>query len=194
MSTPETIISVTLWVVAVTVLLLLLLLYRQVDRAYGSNEAGQSTALLPGVELPPVEVMTPSGPGFLELPAGPEPSILAFIGTGCDRCARLVETLKSESAFYGLANCLFVDATPAGEAVGEVPDNSENVKFYSAAYAPDIPRAFGVNSVPLVYVLDGRTVLAARPAADDRELTELLATARRQRDELLAEAREAAAG
>lgn len=194
MSTPETIVSVVLWVIAASVLLLLLLLYRQVDRAYGSSDAGQATALLPGVELPPVEVMTSTGPGFLELPEGPEPSILAFIGTDCDRCSRLVETLREESVFDGPATCLFVDATPDGEAVRQAPDNSEKMRFFSAAYAPDIPRAFGVNSVPLVYVLDGKTVLAARSAADRPELEELLGAAHRQQEDLAAEAARPAGG
>lgn len=188
MSTPETIVAAVLWVVAVLVLLLLLLLYRQVDRAYGSNDAGQATALRPGVELPAVEVMTLSGPDFLELPSGPEPSILAFIGSRCDRCSQLVETLRRESVFTGPANCLLVDASPDGEATVQAPPDSENVRFYSAAYAPDIPRAFGVSSVPLVYVLDGKTVLAARPAADEEELAELLESARQQQAELAARA------
>jgi len=192
MSTPETIAVVALWIVAAAILLLLLLLYRQVDSAYGSNESNQSTALLPGVELPPVEIMTPAGPDFLDLPADPELSILAFLGSDCDRCAQLEETLTKEPVFDGLANCLFVSATPNGEPIGQRPDDTETVRFYSAAYAPDVPRTFGVNSVPLVYVLQGRTVLAAHSAADHRELAELLDAAREQRAALATEVGEAA--
>jgi hypothetical protein len=194
MSTAETISAVTLWLIAAGVLALLLLLYRQVDRAYGAKTSNQATSLMPGVELPDVEIMTAEGPGFLELPAGRGPSMLAFLSSDCDRCSSLERTLISEEVFEGQVHCLFIDAQAKGEPEVTRPDNTERVRFFSAAYPPDLPRKFGLNSVPLVYVLDGKTVLAADSAASKAELAALVAKAERQRVELMEEPDGAPAG
>ncbi len=187
MSTAETVSAVVLWLIAAGVLALLLLLYRQVDRAYGSNSSNRATALVPGVELPDVEIMTSEGPGFLELPAGSEPTLLTFLSSDCDRCSVLERTLLAENAFEGEVNCLFIDAQPSGEPEVRRPEDTESVHFHSAAYPPDLPKKFGLNSVPLVYVLDGKTVLAADSAATESELVELVEKARKKQAELAEE-------
>jgi len=186
MSTAQTIVAAALWVVVLGLLALVLLLYRHVDRAYSSSGFGKSMGLMPGVEVPPLEIMTNSGPSVLRLPGEEEGRyILSFVNAECAGCVALLETLGRERAFKGTAIAILVQPVPVGHGTPEAPPN---VQMHGSASPVDVRRHFGITFVPLVYVMRGTKVLAAGGGATEAEVKELLVTAKQNEAEVMASA------
>jgi hypothetical protein len=187
-TTGQTIVAATLWVVVFGLLALVLLLYRHVERAYGGSEFGRSAGLMPGVEVPSIEIMTNEGPAPLMLPDESEDRyLLAFVSADCAGCASLLDILGREEVFDGYAVAVLVQPVPAGHPMHEPPPN---VRMHGAASPADIRRHFGISFVPLVYVMRGMRVLAAGGGATEAELKKLLVTARENEAEVMAQAAE----
>ncbi|HEV2857702.1 MAG TPA: hypothetical protein VGW80_04790 [Solirubrobacterales bacterium] len=183
MSAAQTIVAAVLWIVILGLLALVLLLYRHVDRAYSGSEFGRSMGLMPGVEVPPLEIMTNDGSSVLRLPGeGEDPYLLSFINAECGGCVALLETLGEERVFKGVAIAILVQPVPVGHPVPEAPPN---VHLHGAASPADVRRHFGITFVPLVYVMRGTKVLAAGGGATEAELKELLVTARENEAEVM---------
>jgi hypothetical protein len=172
----QTIVIAVLWVAVLGLMALVLLLYRQVDRAYAGGRASKTGGLKPGVQLPEVTIISDDGVGALELPGGPEPSLLAFVSLDCDGCNALMKTLARRKAFNGTVMAVVVEGIPRGLPV---PDLPPEVTTYAAHSGAQLRRALGITVVPLVYVLRGRTVLATGTVATDDEVRDLLETARK---------------
>lgn len=183
MTTVQTITAVVLWTVVLTLLLLVLLLYRQVERAYQSAGVGRGGGLLPGVEFPAIEIMTEAGQDFLQLPTDSEPYLVAFATPDCDGCITLLNTLAKRKAFEGVAIGVLIDPVPQGRPVPEFP---EGLPIYGAASPLGIRRSFGITTVPLLYVMRERTVLASGTVLKDEEITRLLQEAERNEADLRA--------
>ena len=176
MTTGQTVVAATLWVVVLGLLALVLLLYRHVDRAYSANDFGKSAGLMPGVDVPPIEIMTNSGPMPLRTPKPEEgPYLLAFVNADCAGCAALLETLRKERVFKGTAIAIMVQPVPVGHPMHEAPPN---VEMHGAASPADVRRHFGITFVPLVYIMRGTRVLASGGGATEGEVRELVATAK----------------
>lgn len=189
MSTAQTIVAAALWVVVLGLLALVLLLYRQVERAYSGSGFGKSMGLMPGVEVPPLEIMTKTGPSVLDLPGEEEGRyVLAFINAECAGCVALLETLGRERAFKGTAIVILIQPVPIGHGLPEAPPN---VQMHGAASPVDVRRHFGITFVPLVYVMRGTKVLAAGGGATEAEVKELLVSAEENEAEVMASAAEA---
>lgn len=190
MSTGQTVVAATLWVVVLALLALVLLLYRHVDRAYsGKSEFGRTLGLMPGVEVPPIEIVGEAGISVLRLPGEDEERyLLAFVSAECAGCVALLETLGKEQVFNGVAIAILVQPVPIGHPVPEAPPN---VQMHGAASPADIRRHFGITLVPLVYVMRGAKVLAAGGGATEAEVKELLATANKNEAEMMTAAAEA---
>lgn len=190
MSTGQTVVAATLWVVVMALLALVLLLYRHVDRAYsGRSGFGRTAGLMPGVEVPPIEIVGEAGISVLRLPEESEERyLLAFVSAECAGCVSLLETLGKEQAFDGTAVAILIQPVPIGHPVPEAPPN---VQMHGAASPADIRRHFGITFVPLVYVMRGLKVLAAGGGATEAELKELLVTASENEAEVMATGAEA---
>lgn len=73
MSTIEIIAFGSLWLTLLALALLLLLLYRQVERAYQRASREQASGLAPGVEVPELEILTATGIETFSLPVRRRP-------------------------------------------------------------------------------------------------------------------------
>jgi hypothetical protein len=157
MSSVEMVVFGALWLVLAVLAALVLLLYRQVEKAYRTTTGLENVGLPPGVEAPDVEVMTKDGVMRLTFPSEPDLTMLAFLTPTCSDCLKLVDVLKENHLFPGQILGLV-----SGEGRGEITDG-EDGKFRAlwVAHPPDVMRSYGVTTTPLVYILRGRTVLAS---------------------------------
>lgn len=177
----QTIVAVTLWVVVLTLLALVLLLYRHVERAFSGTGFGKSAGLMPGVEVPPIEIMTETGPSVLSLPEEEDdPYLLSFVSADCAGCVSLLDTLSEKRVFSGVAIAILIEPVPMGRPA---PEARPNVRIHGAASPADVRRHFGITLVPLVYVMQGTKVLAAGGGATEAEVKQLLVTARENQAE-----------
>jgi hypothetical protein len=169
----------TLWVGFLTLGALVLVLYRQVEKAYSTSEAGESGGLLAGVEAPDVEVAGPQGTEPLRFPEPGELALLGFVTATCEGCAELVRSFRAMDDFdgriIGLVN---------GEDTGELRDAGPHVEMRWLAHPPDVIRSFGIRTVPHTYVVRGRTVLASGGAMSRRGLEQLVDNALQAEAEL----------
>jgi hypothetical protein len=164
-----------LWLVFLVLAGLLLVLYRQVEKAYETAEIDDKGALLPGVEVPDVEVIADYGIAPLELPPDAGEVLLAITSASCSACSTLVKTLADDGVSSGRRVVLVEGDSPAG--LWGAP---RNVEIWALAHPPDVIRHFGVTNVPLLYVLDGNVVQAVAVASERDEVVELVREGRRR--------------
>jgi len=162
----------SLWAVLVALGGLVLLLYRQVDRAYQSQAISQNAGLLPGVEAPEIEVLGDAGEEPLQFPKSGELALLAFVSAGCDACVQLLRILRDRKVFQGRAVGLVNGQTPREFAILR-----KQMELKWLSHPPDITRSYGVTATPTVYVVNGRTVLASKVVSTKAGLQALLAEA-----------------
>jgi hypothetical protein len=166
-----------LWFVFMILAALLVLLYRQVEKAYQAAEGDDKGALLPGVEVPDIEIIGEAGIAPLELRNHHEQMILAITSASCDACETLVRTLTDDRLFSGRRVVVIEGDAPAGHWGAP-----SNVEIWALAHPPDIIRQFGVTSVPLAYVLSAGVVEAVAVASERDEVLALLSEAADRRN------------
>ena len=83
MSPAETAIIVALWIVLASLALLVLVLYRQLEKAYLRQQRPVDAGLAAGTEAPTIAVITGRSTGPLELPGDGSLSLLVFVTTAC---------------------------------------------------------------------------------------------------------------
>ena len=163
-----------LWAIAFVMGALLLLLYRQVEKAYRQDLQEQAGGLLPGVEAPPLEVLTDEGNVPLQLPYPGELALLAFMTTTCDACSKLLPILADDR----VTDARVIVLVSGGRAADvDIPDNPR-VEVLWLAHPPDATRRYGASIAPFVYVVRGRTVLASKTISTRDGVAELLDEAR----------------
>jgi len=174
------------WLALLTLAALLFLLYRLVERAYEFHGSGAATGLLAGVRVPDIEILSADDlERPLRFPSHEDIWLLAFVTTECDACRRLIRTLDgmrdSQTEAIALVN---------GEATSDFPrGGNPRLKVLWLSHPADATRGYGVTSVPFVYALRGRTVLASTTAATAAEVEALLRQAE-ERESLSTEAQE----
>lgn len=173
MSPIETAAFGTLWVVLFVLAGLVLLLYRQLEKAYAHSTGLENVGLPPGAIIPDIEVMTSDGVGPLEFPEPHELTLLAFLTASCEACSKLVGVLEEDDVFPGR-----VTALVSGEHRGEfdVPEDRRLTMLW-LAHPPDASHSYGVTLTPHVFVLRGRTVLASKSVQSRAGLQKLLQSA-----------------
>ena len=158
MSPVETIAFGTLWIFLLLLGALVLVLYRQVEKAYTHTTGLDNVGLPPGIDAPDLEVITEDGVAPLDFSDASDLTLVAFLRTSCDACVTLAKTLRDDRALTGRTIALV-----SGEDDGEFKKSgSDNIEVFWLAHPPDATRSYGVNLTPLVYIFRGRTVLAAR--------------------------------
>lgn len=173
MNSIQTVAYLLLWVLAVGLAGLVLLLYRQVERAYEDSLGTQGSGMLAGVEVPDIEVSLDKKDQPFQFPTNNELSLLAFLSTECDACVKLIKALDHDVEFDGS-----VVGMVSGERNTEFPPTDlTRVRLLWLSHPPDVIRSFGASAVPMVYVLRGRTVLASKLVATAAGVRRLLAEA-----------------
>ena len=168
MSTQESLAFLVLWVVAIALFALVISLYRLVDRAYsGSESSATANALKPGTVIPAIEVLTPDGIRELE-PSPNGRSLLVFARSDCHGCELLAEGLRGVDVD---ATVLLIEGARYPSSGPTLPSH---VRVAALAYPRDTPEEFGVATVPLVFALQGQTVLAAGSPTSEREINALM--------------------
>jgi hypothetical protein len=163
----------TLWVILMLLGGLILLLYRQVERAYQGQTGTQVGGLMPGVEAPEIGVLADDGKQEpLRLPGPTEIALLAFVSVGCDSCTQLLNLLSGQKVFKGRAVGLVNGQTPRDYQVLR-----KKMELRWLFHPPDVTRDYGITATPTVYVLRGRTVLASKVVSTKAGLEGLLADA-----------------
>ena len=180
MSSIEMVVFGALWAIAFVMGALLLLLYRQVEKAYRQDLQEQSGGLLPGVEAPPLEVLNDEGNVPLQLPYPGELALVAFMTTTCDACTKLLPILADDR----VTDARVLTLMSGGRAADvEIPDNPR-VEVLWLAHPPDATRRYGASIAPFVYVLRGRTVLASKTVSTREGVADLREDARANEERL----------
>lgn len=163
-----------LWLVAVSLIALLVLLYRQVERGYRRSAAMQALGIPIGNNLPGLEVISGEGTEILDFgPSADALTVLAFVTSTCSSCRRLVGDLQD-----GIDRDVRAVVAVNGETTDELRQAAETVEVRWMANPGDAIRDFGVMLVPLVYVAHHGIVLASGPVASGGEVTSLIDRAR----------------
>jgi hypothetical protein len=172
MSPAETIAYAVLWIILFALALLVLVLYRQVEKAYRRSGQIQAAGLVPGTVAPDLEILTDDGIAPLEVSPDGQYSIFAFITTACESCARLVKELRA--GVSGADRVVFLASGETREYFGA----DDGVEIQWVAHPGSAVRDWVVSVVPLVYVLKGQTVLRSGTASTRADVEALVAAAK----------------
>ncbi len=144
---------------------LVILLYRQLARAYDAPAVGRS-GVVPGSQATDVEIMTDDGLGFFEFPSSDQPFLATFVSTNCVECHKLLKVLRR----------LRVDSLvvfSAGEQNPAFAAASSGLPLHSLGHPPDAERDYGIVIYPTTVVVRHRLVLGSTTGTSDAELTAL---------------------
>lgn len=167
MSALEVVAFGVLWTVAVVLLCLVLVVYRQVEKAYGEGHNAGVAGLRPGVEAPPIELMMLDSTVSLQFPA--EVHLLCFVATGCEKCTELVESLRSSP--QGLKISLLQGQGSRPPYADQLP---ATMQWFGLGNPPETYRQYEVRHFPLLFVLHGNRVLAVDAVSRPDEVRELV--------------------
>jgi hypothetical protein len=163
-----------LWVVVLLLGALVLLLYRQVDKAYRAGDSAASVPIPSGSEAPALEVFKDGRIQPLQLSAPDDFTVLAFVTASCGSCQQLMTTLSRGEGLKYRTYLLFAEGpSPRNLSTSPVPTMPSNIEVRTVAHPPDIRRDYGVMSFPFVYLLRGGLIVAAGPAKERLEVIEL---------------------
>lgn len=161
---------------------LVLLLYRQVDRAY-SNEAGtEAPQLAPGAQAPDFKVIDQAGEVPFAFRTDDSLWLLLFGTTDCSLCRALLHDLGTAGTVGAPAGtvCEVVGAL-AGEATPEylalLDMQSPAFRIIWLSHPSSVGELFGIRSVPSAYILQGRTIVAGGVVSDMADVVALIARA-----------------
>lgn len=159
-----------LWVVLFVLAALVLVLYRQVEKAYRYSAGVADSALRPGSVVPDVAVVRE---GVIQPVPYPERelSFVVFVTSTCSSCRDLMQRLDSSE---GVGPRVVALVTGDGFQEYSEPRNQRMATYWVSSPA-DVHDQFGVNLVPMVYVIRDRTVLGATHDSSDSGLRALLA-------------------
>jgi hypothetical protein len=156
MSPGQTIAFGILWLSVIFLGALVLLVYREVERAYSVDPKRQSGGLLEGVPLPDLEVV--EGTEVVPLPGlrSEDSFLMVFVKQTCRGCESMLKILRT--AQLDVRAVVVVLEGRTAEIRLTLPSTTE---VYEAAYPDDTARNYGITVVPLAYVVEGGKVLVA---------------------------------
>jgi hypothetical protein len=160
-----------LWLCVLFLIGLVLVLYREVDRAYSAESSVKSAGLLSGTPLPDLEIVDGTQVTLLPKLRSDDPVEIVFIKRSCVRCETLVGEFSPSSADPGVRTVIVV---LEGETPKVRASLSPAVEVYEPAFPIETARDFGVSMVPLAYFAKGGRVIATGSPSSRAELTSLL--------------------
>lgn len=146
-----------LWVMLLGLALLVLVLYRQVEKAYrqGTSEvAGE--ALAAGTAAPDLEVIRDGEMTNLDLP-DEGLILLAFVSDGCEACAAFISDLNGDN-FPAVKTMLL--ATGANLPELDRVDESR-VAIRTVVSPADVKESYRVSAVPMLYLVRDTVIIGA---------------------------------
>lgn len=165
-----------LWIVLAALAGLVLVLYRQVDKAYALGGLEDSDPLPAGTAAPPLEVIRHDGSdALLEPPSQNSPYAVVFLLPSCSSCIQLVKSIRSDPELVENTIGLL-----SGETTGEFAlERVSPLRMYSLAHPPDALGPYSVSRTPMAYVLFDGTILGGRYVGSSDELRSLMEEASR---------------
>lgn len=152
MSTAATVGFVTLWLFLLGLAALVVVAFRQIERAQQSV-VPSATALPVGADVPEIRVVTQRG--IEPVPHGDDPYILAFVSTECGAC----DTVLRHWFDNGSPVRTVVVVTSPGRSEYTDREPPENVALWGIANPGDARLSFNVNVVPTIYAIAGGKVV-----------------------------------
>jgi hypothetical protein len=169
----ETVAFAVLWVVLLSLAALVLLLYRQVEKAYQQSTAVASNPLPPGTTAPDIDVVYEGQIRPLDFPADGD-ALLVFVTSTCDACRSLLRWLASSGDAPPVETIVLI----TGEGFREFLDRtSHHLTLRWIASPADINQQYRVNLVPMLYLVRDRTILGASNDSSPAAVRALLAEA-----------------
>ncbi|HEV7564739.1 MAG TPA: hypothetical protein VGO31_02120 [Microbacteriaceae bacterium] len=153
MSGAENITFAALWLLVGFLGLLVLVLYKQLDRLILREDTAGVSLLPTGSEMPDLQVLGAHGIELLEIPDHSSVWALAFVTTTCGACANFLRELQAIRRDFPTV------VVVRGESLKDEPDDPQ-ITCRWIAMPGDLPELFAVTVVPTIYVLKDRTILA----------------------------------
>lgn len=151
MSTTTIVAFSALWFVLIVLALLVLLLYRQVERAYLRGNQGAQLAV--GSRMPPIEVAMKTGVSRYDYPQDPVTTYAVVATTKCEDCISVLESLP------GLVPKERMTLFTAGEWNPRFRSAATGYAVHALGHPPDAERALGISGYPtIIAIRDGRVV------------------------------------
>ncbi len=171
--TPQQTIAISvIWIAVFVLATLVLLLYRQVDRAYRGDSGGRASLLIAGSLAPEIEVLDSGEIRSFDFSANGERHLAAFVKSGCGRCEELLGALIGPTRPPLPTTFFLIDGAALPRQ--DLPVDS---RVFALAHPADVIASYGLAVVPAVYVLKGRSVLAAKSVWSSEDIAGLLDTA-----------------
>ncbi|MCP4308936.1 MAG: hypothetical protein GY788_29510 [bacterium] len=158
-----------IWLVVALQAFLILLIYRQIDRAYGLGALGRLKQLEPGVKVPPLFTHRRDGTDYdYEFPVDDTLTVL-FISPTCTSCFSLMVEISEEPE--RIAGDLLVGVTP-GQAAPRMHRllHQDVVQIVSIPDIVEVSRDWALQDVPAAYVIHRRRVASSGLASSIDEL------------------------
>lgn len=172
MSTATTVGFAVLWIVTATLLLLVLILYRQVEKAYRFANEDAGASLAPGSSFPTIEVLHEGLEKRLDINQEGE-VVAAFVSTSCPACAHLLNDLIRKPVNAPVR--VFVH----GAGYEEYRDRSNGqISMHWLAHPPDAAQDVGISVYPQVFVVIDGLVTSSKSVNNSLAITRMLQEAR----------------
>ena len=156
------------WIALLALAALVLLLYRQVEKAYRRSTGVSHEGLPVGAVAPEIGIVLDGSIQALELPAS-EPALLAFVSNNCDACRGLMRMLDDGTS-------LATFALVTGDGMREyLNPRNPRLQVHWVASPGDIHEQYRVNLVPTLCVVQDGHVLGSSTDGSPEGLRQLLA-------------------
>lgn len=155
------------WIALLALAALVLLLYRQVEKAYRRSTSAGHEGLPAGAVAPEIAVVHDGGIEALELPED-EPALLVFVSTDCDACRGLMRLLDDGTS-------LATFALVTGDGMREyLEPRNPRLRVRWVASPADIHEQYRVSLVPTLCVVQDGHVLGSTTDGSPAGLRQLL--------------------
>lgn len=144
---------VTLWVALILLSGLVVLLYRQLERAYLAT--GGEAQLAAGSPFPELEIATGDGLQLFPWPSSAATMYAVLVSTKCQKCFEALEYLPS------LIESERILVFTAGEWTPDVRKATEGLTCHVLGHPPDAERSLGLSGYPTVIATRQGHVLAS---------------------------------
>lgn len=156
MNTTQALAFGTLWIVLFALAALVLVLYRQVERAYRDGRPAAVNALPAGSDAPPVSVISEGAIRTVSAPE--EPTLIVFVTSSCAACRETMRLLMGDPQLNPGRTLVFITGQGYEH---EARDSPPGTSLFAVASPADVNSDYRLTVVPMIYLVTNRRVVAA---------------------------------
>ncbi|MCP9486399.1 MAG: hypothetical protein MSC30_11100 [Gaiellaceae bacterium MAG52_C11] len=157
----------TLWTLLVLLGVLVLVLYRQLEKAYAAR-AEQAPAITAGSPAPAIEVVSPAGVEIYNFPKVRSRVLATFVSPSCNDCRKLLLLLREH--FSGEEVVVFSSGEWSDGFSGAV----DGFALRDLAHTWDAARVYGLSVFPTTFAIEDGKVMGHTTQASLSAIRELL--------------------